>query len=152
MNDLYEFFNNRRLLGFDNLFRQLDMVMNRAEGTFPPYDIEEIGTGNFQITMAVAGFDANDIKVSLHKKTLSITAEQTTSPDLSPENISLDAPTKKTLHKGIAKRNFCQQFALADNVDVAAVSLWDGLLRITLTTSTKEEEKPKVFQITTNKA
>lgn len=51
------------------------------------------------------------------------------------------------IHKGIAGREFKQNFALAEYVVVKSAELKDGLLRISLEQELPEEKKPKVIKV-----
>ena len=59
----------------------------------------------------------------------------------------LEAPDTEPIHKGIATRDFKQNFALAEYIVVKGAELKDGLLRITLEQELPEEKKPKVIEI-----
>jgi molecular chaperone IbpA len=51
------------------------------------------------------------------------------------------------VHKGIASRDFKQDFALAEYVVVDSADMKDGMLRIILCQELPEEKKPKVIEI-----
>ena len=53
----------------------------------------------------------------------------------------------EAIHKGIATRDFKQNFVLAEYIVVKGAELKDGLLRITLEQELPEEKKPKIIEI-----
>ena len=112
-------FNSPLLLGFDQLERTLDRLAKSAEG-YPPYNIERIGENGLRITLAVAGFAADDLTVELVENQLSVRGKQTDDTD------------RVYLHRGIAARQFQRAFMLADGIEVAGAKLDNGLLSIDL--------------------
>ena len=65
----------RSTVGFDRLFNLLDSVSGFDQGptAYPPYNIERLGDNEYQITMAVAGFGQDEIKVDVKEQTLTVT-------------------------------------------------------------------------------
>ena len=98
-------FNSPLLLGFDQLERTLDRLAKSAEG-YPPYNIERIGENGLRITLAVAGFTADDLVIELVENQLSVRGKQTDDTD------------RVFLHRGIAARQFQRAFMLADGIEV----------------------------------
>ena len=62
-------FNSPLLLGFDQLERTLDRLAKSADG-YPPYNIERIGENGLRITLAVAGFAADDLTADVGRDEL----------------------------------------------------------------------------------
>jgi HSP20 family molecular chaperone IbpA len=112
-------FNSPLLLGFDQLERTLDRLAKNAEG-YPPYNIERIGENGLRITLAVAGFTADDLVIELVENQLSVRGKQA------------DDATRVFLHRGIAARQFQRAFMLADGIEVTSARLDNGLLSIDL--------------------
>ena len=112
-------FNSPLLLGFDQLERTLDRLAKSAEG-YPPYNIERIGENGLRITLAVAGFAADDLAIELVENQLSVRGKQT------------DEGDRVFLHRGIAARQFQRAFMLADGIEVMGARLDNGLLEIEL--------------------
>src|SRR5689334_8363997 len=97
----------RSTVGFDRLFDLLDSAAG-FEGdavTYPPYNIERLGDSEYRITMAVAGFGQDDIKIDVKEQSLTVRGEK------QPE-----AKERQFLHRGIAARAFERRFQLADHV------------------------------------
>jgi HSP20 family molecular chaperone IbpA len=117
-------FSSPLLLGFDDIERLLDRVSKTADG-YPPYNIERIAPSDgdpakIRITLAVAGFDPNDIEVTVEENELIISGRQSDDED------------RDYLHRGIAARQFRRTFVLADGIEVTGAELKDGLLSIEL--------------------
>jgi HSP20 family molecular chaperone IbpA len=112
------------LLGFDEIERALDRVAKASDG-YPPYNIERIARENgkperLRITLAVAGFNRDELDVCVEESQLVIRGRQQ------------DDKTRQYLHRGIAARQFQRTFVLADGMEVLAADLKNGLLSIDL--------------------
>lgn len=125
-------FNNPLLLGFDQFERTLDRVAKSAAEGYPPYNIEQIGENGLRITLAVAGFSADDLSVQVENNQLVIRGKQA------------DEPGRVYLHRGIAARQFQRSFVLADGIEVAGASLDNGLLSVDLVRPQVETRVQKV--------
>jgi HSP20 family molecular chaperone IbpA len=110
--------NSPLLLGFEHIERLLER--NGKAETYPPYNIEHAGDGQLKITIAVAGFAAEDLSVSVEDNQLVIRGRLS------------NAEEKTFLHRGIATRQFQRSFVLADGMQVLGAELNHGLLTIEL--------------------
>jgi molecular chaperone IbpA len=128
----------RSTVGFDRLFNLLDSVSGFDQGptAYPPYNIERLGDNEYQITMAVAGFSQDEIKVEVKEQTLNISGEK-----------KAEDRQREFLHRGIATRAFERRFQLADYVEVKGADLKDGLLHVTLVRNVPERLKPRTIAI-----
>lgn len=125
----------RSAIGFDRLFQMLDSATESDTG-YPPYNIERTGDNAYRITMAVAGFTPDELKVESKESSLTVAGEK------KPEG------EKRTfLHRGIAARNFERRFQLADYVEVVAANFENGLLNIELQRNIPERMKPRQIAI-----
>ena len=113
-------FNSPLLLGFDHFERVLERVSKTAADGYPPYNIEQIDDNSLNITLAVAGFSADDLEVNIENNQLIIRGKQ------------IDDPDRLYLHRGIAARQFQRSFVLAEGIEVTGASLDNGLLSIDL--------------------
>jgi HSP20 family molecular chaperone IbpA len=125
------------LLGFDGLERALDRVAKSADG-YPPYNIERMPPlegqpERLRITLAVAGFAADQIEVTLEKNELVIRGK----PQAERED-------RVFLHRGIAARQFTRAFVLAEGMEVLGADLATGLLVVDLV---RPEPKQSVRRI-----
>jgi HSP20 family molecular chaperone IbpA len=115
-------FSSPLLLGFDDIERLVDRVSKTADG-YPPYNIERStasGPAGLRITLAVAGFAADDIEVTVEENELIVRGRQR------------DGAEREYLHRGIAARQFQRTFVLADGMEVSGAELKDGMLGIDL--------------------
>jgi HSP20 family molecular chaperone IbpA len=108
------------LLGFEHLEKLLERTAKSAGDGYPPYNIEETGSDRLRITLAVAGFEAHELAVTIEDNQLIIRGRQSETPD------------RTFLHKGIATRQFQRAFVLAEGIEVAGAELRNGLLAIEL--------------------
>ena len=130
----------RSFVGFDNLFNELETMSTQKQNSFPAHDIIRISEDEYEITIAVAGFNNKDISIDVHDGVLSIKGNIGT--DVEDKNIQY-------LYKGIAKRSFEQKFRLEQHVDVKDATLSNGLLTISLIREIPEERKPRNITLKT---
>jgi HSP20 family molecular chaperone IbpA len=108
-----------------------------ADGGYPPYNIELLPGGDsepqtLRVTLAVAGFSAEELEVSLADGELIVHGKQH------------DEQSKDYLHRGIAARQFKRTFQLASGVEVRKAELDNGLLAIELVRPRRETRVVKV--------
>lgn len=113
-------FNSPFLLGFEHLERLLERTAKAANDGYPPYNIEDSGPDGLRITLAVAGFAAEDLGVTIEDNQLVIRGRQAENGE------------RAFLHRGIAARQFQRAFVLADGIEVSGAHLENGLLSIDL--------------------
>jgi len=113
-------FNSPFLLGFEHLERLLERTTRSAGDGYPPYNIEEAGPDGLRITLAVAGFNRDELSITIEENQLVIRGRQSEVPD------------KTFLHRGIAARQFQRSFVLAEGIEVVSAELENGLLAIDL--------------------
>lgn len=113
-------FSSPLFLGFDHFERLIDTISKAQEDSYPPYNIEQIGEYGFRITLALAGFKKENIKISLENNQLTIRGKQEADPDAI------------YIYRGIATRQFSRTFILADGVEVKGADFIDGLLHVNL--------------------
>jgi HSP20 family molecular chaperone IbpA len=119
------------LLGFEEMERLIDRVGKGGDG-YPPYNIERIPgpptngdatvepAERLRITLAVAGFQRDQLEIVLEDNQLTIRGRQE------------DDKTREYIHRGIAARQFTRTFVLADGIEVRAADLSNGLLSVDL--------------------
>lgn len=117
--DKLSIFGSPLFLGFDHFERLVD-ILSKADDSYPPYNIEEIGEYGFRITLALAGFRRESISVALDSNQLIVKGKQEADPNT------------VYLHRGIAARQFVRSFVLADGLEVIGAEFEDGLLHINL--------------------
>ena len=125
----------RSTIGFDRLFDLAETAQRVTDEGYPPYNIERLAEDRYQITLAVAGFSADEI---------SITAEQNV---VTIEGGKTEKAEREFLYRGISTRHFKRQFNLADYVQVKNASFDNGLLKIELVREIPEAMKPRRIAI-----
>jgi molecular chaperone IbpA len=128
----------RASVGFDRMADLLDRVMASDPQTpsYPPYNIERVEENAYRITLAVAGFRADDLSVEVKENALLITGRN-----------SDDDSARTYLHRGIATRAFERRFHLADHVRVTGAVHRDGMLHVALVREIPEALKPRQIAI-----
>ena len=123
----------RSSVGFDRLLDMLAQA-DRVEPTttWPPYNIEKVADDQYRISMAVAGFTADEIELTQHDTSLLVSGQRKGQDG-----------ERQYLHRGIAARTFRQSFNLAEHVKVTGASLENGLLTIELMREVPEALKPR---------
>ena len=130
----------RHSVGFERMQRLLDAStrMESSAPSYPPYNIEQMGEDTYRISLAVAGFNEQDLDVTVEENTLVVTGKLADNPE-----------DKTFLHRGIAGRAFERRFELADHIKVVGGSLVNGLLNIDLDREIPEEKRPRKIVIET---
>ncbi|WP_211196117.1 Hsp20 family protein [Alteraurantiacibacter aquimixticola] len=127
----------RSTVGFDRLFDLLEKQARNSGGdNYPPFNIERRDEDEYRITLAVAGFRAQDLDITAQQNLLVVQGRKRD-----------EQPGGDMLHVGIANRGFERRFELADYVRVANADLADGLLAIDLVREVPEAMKPKKIAI-----
>lgn len=116
---------NPLLLGFEDIERLIDRANKGSGDGYPPYNIERVSASDggrdlLRITLAVAGFERDQLDITLEDNQLTIRGKQQ------------DDKSKEYLYRGIAARQFTRTFVLADGIEVKSADLTNGLLSIEL--------------------
>lgn len=128
----------RSTVGFDHLLTLLDSFAGvpNESSPFPPYNIERLGENSYRISMAVAGFSPDDIKIEVEESLLKVRGEKAD-----------DSKDREFLHRGIAARSFERRFQLADYVEVKGADIKDGMLNLDLVREVPEKMKPRTITV-----
>ena len=128
----------RSSIGFERFVDDFfnDPLVSGTQTGYPPYNIAKKSNGVYEILLAAAGFQKNEINISLEKGTLTIKGEVTNADD-----------TVEYLYKGIAERSFVRSFKLAEFVEVQDAEFKDGILRVSLIRNVPDEMMPQQIQI-----
>lgn len=133
----------RTSIGFDRLASMLNSAHRPEQaGGYPPYNIVSRGENSYQITMAVAGFAENELKLTSEMNQLTVTGEKSAEEESEGNHF---------LYRGIATRSFERRFNLADHVRVTGARLDNGLLHIDLERELPEVMKPRNIEIRSEK-
>ena len=146
-NKLPSIFNQLRpvSIGFDNIFDHFERMFDDSNeffrtptSAFPFYNIVKKEDNNYDIELALAGYDKKDIVVEYADNLLSIK---------SVKEAKSDKDSNGVIHRGIAKRYFSKVFTVADDVEIKGAELQNGLLKISLKKIVPEGKKPKIIEV-----
>jgi molecular chaperone IbpA len=127
----------RSTIGYDRLMQLADAATRFENGDgYPPYNIESTGENAYRLTMAVAGFAADEIDVTVKENALLVTGRS-----------KKEDEKKAYLYRGIARRAFERRFQVADHIKVVGASLDNGLLHVDLVREIPEAMKPRKIEI-----
>ncbi len=128
----------RSFIGFDHLANLMDAAArNEKQPAYPPYNIEVTGDDQYRITMAVAGFEPNELSIETEHNNLLVRGQKADKTD-----------GRRFVHQGIAERNFERKFQLSDYIKVTGASINHGLLHIELVREVPDALKPRKIAIT----
>ena len=129
---------SRALIGFDTMFDQMERrFANQVSNNYPPFNILKWNEDQYEIQIAITGFEIEEIRVEVERNQLSVFGES--------KEMSLgDA---MYLHRGLATRDFEKTFTLAEHMEVKLAEIRNGMLRIQLFRNVPESEKPRIIDI-----
>lgn len=127
---------NRALIGFDRIFHDVENRYANSTTNYPPFNIIQHDENLFEIEIAVAGFDKDDIKIEVDQNQLRIEG-----------NRLKDDDAGKYVHRGLAARDFERVFTIADHIEIGDAELTNGILHVKLTRRIPEELKPRLVAI-----
>ena len=131
----------RSAIGFDRIASMLENINHSGnQNGYPPYNIELLDENSYRITMAVAGFQDEELDIESKENMLTVKGKK-----------SEDKTERQYLYQGIAERNFERRFQLADYVRVTGAAMENGLLHIELIREIPEAMKPRKIDISTGK-
>jgi molecular chaperone IbpA len=132
---------NRALIGFDTMFDQMERrFANSVSNNYPPHNILKTGENQYEIQIAVTGFEKNEIAVTVEANVLTVKGE-------AAESVRHEQPEIVYLHRGLATRDFVREFPLAEHMEVAGAEIRNGMLIVKLIRNIPESEKPRVIDI-----
>ncbi|MFU8822924.1 Hsp20 family protein [Yoonia sp.] len=128
----------RATVGFDQIADLLDRALatDVGQNSYPPYNIEKTADDGWRISIAAAGFAADELAIEVKDRALHVTARK-----------AEDDAERKFLHRGIATRAFERRFHLADHVQVTGALHENGMLHIDLIREVPEALKPRRIAI-----
>jgi len=127
-------------VGFDDMFDQFDSMVSMGTSNYPPYNIVKTDKNNYDVEIALAGFNKKDISVEVENGILTIETIKDDQEKEVEENNGI-------LHKGISKRYFKKQFTIAKDVKVNGAELKDGLLKVSMERIIPEAMKLKKITV-----
>ena len=130
-----DLFNDPFFIGFNRELSRLNTAHQTNSQSYPPYDLLKLDEDTYRLSLAIAGFTQDDLKISIDNGTLIIKGEIV---------VVIDA---EIVHKGIAGRKFVRSFALGEYMEVTGAEMKDGMLHINVDRIVPEEKKPKTVKI-----
>ena len=127
-------FDSPFLLGFEHTRNLVERAAKAAADSYPPYNVEGREDGGVRITLAVAGFSADQLEIQLEGEQLTIAGRR-------GEN---GEEARDFLHRGIAARGFIRTFVLADGMEVTGATLEHGLLHVDVARPEPERSVKKI--------
>ena len=98
--------------------------------------IEKTGDDAYRLTMAVAGFQPEELDLVVKDNTLVVSGK-----------VASEGQKGEMLYRGIAGRAFERRFVLADHIVVDGADLRNGLLHVGLKRVVPEALKPRRIEI-----
>lgn len=126
---------NRFAVGYEPTMKVLDNLRHNSQSGFPPYDLEKVSDVHYRLSMAVAGYTADNLEIVEHEGVLTISGKMS------------EDEQKTYLHKGIAGRSFKRSFYLDSHVKVQDSQLQNGVLTINFVKEVPEALKPRKIEI-----
>jgi len=129
---------NRALIGFDTMFDTMERrFANQLSNNYPPHNIIRTAENQYEIQIAVTGFEKSEVSVTVESNVLVIKGESQTT----------EYPSEQYLHRGLATRDFAREFPLAEHIEVTGAEIKNGMLIVKLIRNIPESAKPKVIDI-----
>ncbi len=133
-------FSHTLVLSLEGAGWATERAAKKSGDGFPPYNIERFAKTKdrddiLRITLAVAGYDTQELDVSVADRLLVIRGRQA------------DGHERTYLYQGIAARRFQRSFVLGDGLEVSGAVLRNGLLSIDLSRQAKGEEARKIANV-----
>lgn len=130
-----DLFNDPFFIGFNRELARLNTAHKTNSQSYPPYDLLKLDEDTYRLSLAIAGFTKDDLKISIDDGTLIIKGE------------IVEVIDAEVVHKGIAGRKFIRSFALGEYMEVTGAEMKDGMLHIDIDRVVPEEKKPKEIAI-----
>jgi len=132
---------NRALIGFDTMFDTMERRFSNSVGNnYPPHNILKTGENQYEIQIAVTGFEKSEISVQVESNILTVVGE-------GEESVRHENPEIVYLHRGLATRDFVREFPLAEHIEVTGAEIKNGMLIVKLIRNIPESAKPRVIDI-----
>lgn len=130
--------NNNLLFGTDYMARPAASARADLKSIpYPPTDILMHGENDFEIQMALAGYDESNIDVSVTGKEMTISGKPTSQPE-----------GTQYYARGISRKEFKQILQFAHPVEVVEATFKQGMLMVRAKAIIPEAEKPRTIKVT----
>lgn len=107
-------------VGFDSLFDTLNTAMQMPKvSNWPPFNVKKEDDKSYTIEFALAGFDKNDINITVEDDQLVVRGKT-------------EAKEDNYLYKGISTRSFEERFTMMKGMKVQGAEYTNGILKVML--------------------
>ena len=121
---------------FRSTVNDLVQRVRSTHSNFPPYNIAVLEDKSILIELALAGYNKEDLEISVHDGVLSVSSKGVEKQD-----------NRRYTVRGIAKRKFLSKFVLNKNYEVKDASMENGLLVVKVVEVVPEKEAVKLISI-----
>ena len=129
---------SRALIGFDTMFDQMERrFANQVSTNYPPFNIVKWNEDQYEIQIAITGFEKEEIRVEVEQNQLTVYGESKV----------MSLGDTMYIHRGLATRDFERTFTLAEHMEVKGAETKNGMLRIQIFRNVPESAKPKIIDI-----
>jgi molecular chaperone IbpA len=129
---------SRALIGFDTMFDQMERrFANQSSINYPPFNILKWNEDQYEIQIAITGFEKDEIRVEVEQNQLTVYGESKV----------MSLGDAMYIHRGLATRDFERTFTLAEHMEVKGAETKNGMLRIQIFRNIPESAKPKIIDI-----
>ena len=130
-------------IGYERIFAELENARNgnstRTNNTYPPHNVIHIDDDNYEIELAVAGFDESDLEVTYKDNVLTIEGNKDSKEQA------------EYVHQGISNRKFAKTFNLSEHIEIRGADLVNGILSVRLERVIPDNLKPQIITIGSTK-
>ena len=124
---------------FEHMMGDDGFFVRNTMSNFPPYNIVKTGDNTYDVELALAGFNKDDIEVEYKENLLTVKSKK--------QEETKDEDGNVIQHRGISKRMFSKSFTIANDVEVKGAELKDGLLKVSMERIIPEHKKAKLIDI-----
>ncbi|MGX5174876.1 Hsp20 family protein [Aliikangiella sp. IMCC44653] len=123
---------------YERLTSLLDTMLSaeQSQRRFPDYDIAVLDENQYAISLAVVGFERDELTIQEENGVLAIQG-----------NTQKSETESEYLHQGITKGDFECKFNLPEYVEVKSANLRNGILTIQLVKEVPDSMQPRTIQI-----
>jgi len=129
---------NQVSIGYERLLTEL-FNQKTAQSQFPKYNIVKNSETEFELILALAGYEQKDIEITVNDNHLFISSAK--------NNDDKKEDTREYLYQGIAKRSFKFKMMLHEYTTIKGATMKDGMLILSLENIIPEEKLPRKIEI-----
>ena len=123
-------------IGYNDFFDEIDKVSSIQNKSNLAFDIIKYDYNNYEIHVALAGIEPNQIKINTVNDYLVL--------DVKNKALSID---KDIIHKGIQNNTIKQLFRLEQNIQVDEAELTNGILKVKLHKKVLQKSLRRIIEI-----